>query len=213
LRTLLGPLLFQHGAAGNHDIAAAAIHFENLERLRHIHQRPDIAHRPHVDLGARKEGDRAVEIDRKAALHTSEDDAADAAAVLESLFQARPGFFAPRLLARQHRFAERVFDPLDIDFHLIADFQIEWLPGMVNSLIGTRPSVFSPTSTTTLSFSTATISPLTTDPSAGARSTKLASSMAAKSSRLGVEIFSRARAMYSPELRKRRRIPARRFRP
>src|SRR5580700_5470249 len=36
---LLGAGLFQHGAARNHDVAAPAIHFEDLELLRLIHQR------------------------------------------------------------------------------------------------------------------------------------------------------------------------------
>ncbi len=39
LLALLGAGLFQHGAAGNHDVAAAAIHLQDLELLRHVHQR------------------------------------------------------------------------------------------------------------------------------------------------------------------------------
>ncbi len=35
--TLLGAGLFQHGAARNHDIAAAPVHLQNLERLRDVH--------------------------------------------------------------------------------------------------------------------------------------------------------------------------------
>ena len=34
LLALLGAGLFQHGAAGDDDVAAAAIHLEDLERLR-----------------------------------------------------------------------------------------------------------------------------------------------------------------------------------
>ena len=117
-------LLLEHGAARHHDIAAAAIHFQNLERLRLVHQRADIAHRANVDLAARKERDRAVEIDGEAALDAAEDHAADAAAVVEGLFQSGPAFLAPRLVARQHGFAERIFDPLDIDFDLVADLHL-----------------------------------------------------------------------------------------
>ena len=52
--TLFGAALFEHGAAGDHDIAAAAIHFEDLEGLRLVHQRADIAHRAHIDLDCRE---------------------------------------------------------------------------------------------------------------------------------------------------------------
>ena len=79
LGTLLGALFFQHGAARHHDVAAAAIHFQDLERLRLVHQRADIAHRAHVDLAAGKERHRAVEIDGEAALDAAEDHAGDAA--------------------------------------------------------------------------------------------------------------------------------------
>ncbi len=47
---LLGAGLFQHGAARHHDVAAAAIHLQDLERLRDVHQRGDVADRPDVDL-------------------------------------------------------------------------------------------------------------------------------------------------------------------
>src|SRR6266403_2154145 len=85
LLALLGAGLFQHGAAGDHDVAAAAVHLEDLERLRHVHQRRDVADRPDVDLRARQEGDRAVEVDREAALHLVEDDALDLLVALERL--------------------------------------------------------------------------------------------------------------------------------
>ena len=121
---LLGARLFQHGAAGDDDIAAAAIHFQDLERLRHVHQRRDVADRPDVDLAARQECHRAVEIDRKAALDLIEDDAGDLLVALERLFQLAPALLAPRLVARQHRFAERVLDPLEIDLDLVADLEV-----------------------------------------------------------------------------------------
>ena len=44
--------------------------------------------------------------------------------ILERRFQLAPAFLAPRLVAREHRFAERVLDALEIDFDLVADFQI-----------------------------------------------------------------------------------------
>src|SRR5262249_20639378 len=115
LRTLLGAALFQHSAARDHDIAAAAIHFQDLERLRHVHQRTDIAHGAHVNLASRQERDGAIEIDGEAAFHAAEDHALYAAAFLESFLEPHPAFLAPGLIARQNGFAERIFHPLEID--------------------------------------------------------------------------------------------------
>src|SRR4249919_497309 len=39
LAALLGARRFEHGAAGYDDVAAAAVHFQDLEGLRHVHQR------------------------------------------------------------------------------------------------------------------------------------------------------------------------------
>ncbi len=50
LVALFGARFLEHSAAGDDDVAAPAIHFENLERLRLIHQRRDVADRPNVDL-------------------------------------------------------------------------------------------------------------------------------------------------------------------
>src|SRR5262249_42252390 len=124
LLPLLGAGFFEHGAARYDDIAAPAIHFENLERLRIVHQRRHIADRPNVDLRARQEGDRAVEIDGEAALDLIEDDALDLFIVLEGLLELAPAFLAARLVARQHRLAERVFDPFEIDLDGVADLDL-----------------------------------------------------------------------------------------
>ena len=123
LMTLLGAALFEHGAARDDDIAAAAVHLENLERLRHMHQRRGVADRTDVDLAARQEGHGAVEIDGKAALDLIEDDAFDLLLLLESLFELDPALFAARLVARDDGFAERVFDALQIDFDFFADLR------------------------------------------------------------------------------------------
>ena len=50
---LLGAGLFHDGAARHNDVAAAAIHLEDLEGLRDVHQRADIADRTDVNLAAR----------------------------------------------------------------------------------------------------------------------------------------------------------------
>ena len=73
LVALLGAQLLEHRPARDHDVAAAAVHLEDLERLVLVEQRRDVAHRPDVDLAAGQEGDRAAEIDREPALDPAED--------------------------------------------------------------------------------------------------------------------------------------------
>ncbi len=53
LRALLGARLFKHGAARHDDVAAAAIHLEDLEGLRVVHEGRDVADRTDVDLAER----------------------------------------------------------------------------------------------------------------------------------------------------------------
>jgi hypothetical protein len=120
-RTLLGAALFENGTARHDDVAAAAIHLEDLEGLRVVHQRGDVADRTDVDLRTRQEGHGAVEVDGEAALDLVEDDAFDALAELRTFFELDPALFAASLLARQNGFAKRVFDALDIDFDFVAD--------------------------------------------------------------------------------------------
>jgi hypothetical protein len=91
--------------------------------LRALHQRADVAHRAHIDLGARQEGHGAVEIDGEAALDLVEDLAGDGLVLLEHLFEADPALLAARLFARQHRLAERVLDALQVDLDLVAGIQ------------------------------------------------------------------------------------------
>ena len=52
LLTLFGAGLFENGAARDDDVAAAAIHLQDLERLRRVHQRGDVADRADVDLAS-----------------------------------------------------------------------------------------------------------------------------------------------------------------
>ena len=80
----------------------------------------DIADGTNVDLAAGKEGYRTAEIDGEAALHAAEYHAIDSLVLAVGLFEPSPGFLAARLVAREHRFAEGVFDALEIDFDLIA---------------------------------------------------------------------------------------------
>src|SRR5579863_776807 len=105
LVALLGAAFLEHGAARDDDIAASAVHFQNLERLRHVHQRRDVAHGANVDLASRQEGDRAIEIDGEAALDLVEYDAVDLLVLLEGLFELDPAFLPARLVAGDDRFA------------------------------------------------------------------------------------------------------------
>jgi hypothetical protein len=89
-----------------------------------VHQRGNVADRTNIDLGARQECHGAVEIDREAALDLVEDDAFNTLAVVELLFETNPAFFAASLVARQHGFAQRVFDALDIDFDGVAHLEL-----------------------------------------------------------------------------------------
>ena len=120
----LGAALFQHGTARHHDIAAAAVHLQDLEQLGLVHQRADIAHRAHIDLAAGQEGHRAIQVDGEAALDAAEDHAGDTGLVVEGLFQLDPAFLAAGLVARQHGFAQRVLDALEIDFNRVAHLDV-----------------------------------------------------------------------------------------
>ena len=121
---LLGAALLEHGAARHDDVAARAVHLEDLERLRRAQQRADVAHRADIDLAARQERDGAAEIDREAALDPAEDRAGDPLVRLEILFELGPGLLAPRLLARQRGLAVLVLHPLEEDLDDVADIDL-----------------------------------------------------------------------------------------
>src|SRR5882757_5746183 len=128
---LFGAGLFQHGAARHHDVAATAIHLEDLERLRIVHQRRDIADRTDIDLRARQEGYRTVEVDGEAALDLVEDDAVNLLVVVEGLLELAPAFLATRLVARQHGFAERILDAVEKHLDLVANLEVAFTAGTV----------------------------------------------------------------------------------
>ena len=163
---LLGAGLFQDGAARHDDVAAAAIHLQNLERLLDVHQRGDVADRADVDLAARQEGHGAVEIDGEAALDLVEDDARGPSRCPGTPSQACPSSpraapcraTAPPRRARSRRAPGRLRRCRRSSVRLPR-------PGPANSRTGTRPSVFRPTSMTARSFSIPTTVPLMTEPS------------------------------------------------
>src|SRR6202045_2551544 len=126
---LLGAGLFEHRAAPHHDVAAAAIHFQDLERLRIVYQGRDVADRADIDLRAGQEGDRAVEVDGEAALDLVEDDAVHLLVVVEGLLELAPALLAARLVARQHGFAERILDAVEKHLDHVADLDFAFAAG------------------------------------------------------------------------------------
>ena len=117
----LGAGLLEDRAARDDDVAALAVHLQDDERLRQVHQRGDVAHRADVDLAARQEGDGARQVDGEAALDAAEDDALDALVGGVLRLERVPRGFAAGAVARQHRLAHRVLDAVDIDLDLVAD--------------------------------------------------------------------------------------------
>ena len=123
-RALLGAALLEYGAARDDDVAARAIHFEDLERLRRSQQRADVAHRPNVDLAARQKRNGAAEVDGKAALNPPEDHPGHPIVCLKALFELGPRLLASRLLARQLGLAVLVLHPLEVDLDGVADMEV-----------------------------------------------------------------------------------------
>ena len=89
--------------------------------MRRIHQRRDVAHRADIDLTAGQKRHRAVEVDGKAALDAVEDHPFAALAFLEFFLEQDPALFPARLFAREHRFAERILNPLEINLDFVPD--------------------------------------------------------------------------------------------
>ena len=123
LGALLCARLFKDGAAGNDNIAAPAIHLQDLEGLRHVHERRHILDGPDVDLAAGQEGHGSVEIDGEAALDAIENDAFDLFARVELLLKLRPAILAASFFAAKNGLSSRILDPLDINLDLVANME------------------------------------------------------------------------------------------
>src|SRR5262249_11688696 len=106
----------EHRAAGDNDVAALTVHFQDRERLRDIHQRADVTHWADVDLAAWQERVGAAEVDGEAAFDAADNRAHDRFLGGEILFKTRPGFFAARLFAADDGVAQSVLDAVEIDF-------------------------------------------------------------------------------------------------
>ena len=126
---LLGAAFLENGSARDNDVAAPLVHLEDVEGLDLVHQRAGIAHGADVDLAAGKEGHGAVEVDGEAALDASEDHAGDALLVFVGALEARPGFLAAGLVAREDGFTHRVLDAVEEHFHRVTDLDARCLSG------------------------------------------------------------------------------------
>ena len=133
---LLSTALFEDRTARHDDVAAALVHLQDLERLRHIHQRADVADRTDVHLRTRQERHGAFEVDGEAALDLVEDDAFNALVLVVHLFELDPALFAAGLLTRQHGLAHRVLDAIDIDLDLGTDLDGPVTAGLAEFLEG-----------------------------------------------------------------------------
>ena len=96
---LFGTAFFEDRTTRNNDIAPAAVHLEDLERLFHPHERAGIAHRAHIDLRSGQEGHGTAKIDGKSTLDPAKNSALDTGIIRIGFFQTIPGFFTARHLA------------------------------------------------------------------------------------------------------------------
>ena len=122
-------------AARHDDVVALLVELDDLELERLAFEHRRIANRAHVDERARQERADEIDVDREAAADAAADHARDDLALLEGLFEARPGARALGLLARQARLAEAVLDGIERDLDVVADFDFE-LAALVEKLIG-----------------------------------------------------------------------------
>jgi hypothetical protein len=144
LRACLGAALFEDSATRDDDVAARAIHLEDLERLRRAQERRDVAHGTDIHLASGQESHGAVQVDGEAALDAVEDDAGHALIRLEALLELRPGFFSPRLLARDLRLAVLVLHPLEVDLDGVAGLDLRRPPRRGEFLERHAPFGFEP---------------------------------------------------------------------
>ena len=127
---LLGTALFEDRTARDHDVAAAAVHLEDLERLLEAHERACVAHGAHIDLGAGQERHGAAEIDGEAALDAAEDRALDAGVVGICLLETVPGFLAACHFAADDGFAAGILCLAEEDLDLVADGDVGIFAGI-----------------------------------------------------------------------------------
>ena len=72
-------------------------------------------------MAARQKRRRAVQVNRKAALHATEDNPFNALISFKVFLQLDPAFFAAGFVTRQNRFAHSIFNAVNKNFHIVAN--------------------------------------------------------------------------------------------
>ena len=119
-RAGFGAGFFENRTARDHNIAASAVNFQNLERLRGAHQRAHIMNRTDIDLAAWQKGCCTGKIDSETAFYAAKNNAGNTLLCLERIFQQNPGFLAASFFTAEHGSAITVFHALNIYFNRIA---------------------------------------------------------------------------------------------
>ena len=143
-RALRGAGFLEHSAARDHDVAALAVHLEDLELMGRADERRDVPHRANIHLACRQERRGTRQVHRIAALDTTEDDAGDALVVAEGLLELVPRLLPAGLFPTQHRLAVFVLHTLDIDVDHIADLDLGRLARLGEFLQRHPPLGFEP---------------------------------------------------------------------
>ena len=120
LRALVAAFGFDEFAAGEHDVLALLIDFDDLEFVGVAHERGEILRRDDVELRRRQKRFDA-DIDDESAFDHRGDFAHDAAAFVANRKDAIPVLFELRLLVREDDGAFLVFELLNQHVDLLAD--------------------------------------------------------------------------------------------
>jgi hypothetical protein len=123
------PCFFENSPARHNDVPACAIHFQNLERLEDANKGRDVPHRANIHLTTRQEGNGAVKVNCKAALHTPKDRSIDMLVLLMRNLKLLPGGFTTRLFMAQNRFSVLVFKTFEKNFNRIPDLNSGFIAG------------------------------------------------------------------------------------
>ena len=126
---LLGACFFEDGATRHNDVATLAVHLEDDEWLRDVHERTDVAYGTDVNLAAGQEGHCAAKINGEAALNASEDNTINAVASVEFAFKNVPSRFAAGTVTAEHGFAVHIFYAINEDFDFVANLKVGFLAG------------------------------------------------------------------------------------
>ncbi len=132
--TGFGTGFLKHRTPGDNDVVALRVHFQNLERLRRVHERRDITHRADIHLGSGQERHGAGKIDDKTALDAAENNAVDALGRLEGFFQIGPRFLAPGLFTAEPDNAVAVFVAFDKNIDGVTVFDVDFLADVAEFL-------------------------------------------------------------------------------